>query len=75
MTPRLESMIGSKSTAEVTIDFAKVDVDELDTVAGQYNVSAIPAVFAIKNGQVVDQFVGLKDDDQLDVFIEKLIKK
>lgn len=66
-------MIGSKAAQGV--DLAKVDVDELDLVAGQYNVSSIPSVFAIKNGKVVDQFVGLQDDDQLSAFIENALKK
>ena len=73
LTPRLESVIGSKAAQGV--DLAKVDVDELDLVAGQYNVSSIPSVFAIKNGKVVDQFVGLQDDDQLSAFIENALKK
>lgn len=72
LTPRLES-IANKKSAE--LDLAKVDVDELDAVAGQYNVSSIPAIFAIKNGKIVDQFIGMKNDDQLDSFIAGALKK
>lgn len=72
LTPRLEAIAGKMFTE---IDLAKVDVDELDTVAGQYNVSSIPAIFAVKNGKIVDQFIGSKNDDQLDSFIAEALKK
>ncbi|XP_019370842.1 PREDICTED: thioredoxin, mitochondrial isoform X1 [Gavialis gangeticus] len=37
-------------------------------------VSAVPTVLAMKNGDVVDKFVGIKDEDQLEAFLKKLIK-
>ncbi|KAL8221980.1 UNVERIFIED_CONTAM: hypothetical protein K2H54_074739 [Gekko kuhli] len=36
-------------------------------------VSAVPTVLALKNGNVVDKFVGIKDEDQLEAFLKKLI--
>lgn len=36
-------------------------------------VSAVPTVIAMRGGDVIDQFVGIKDEDQLDSFVEKLI--
>lgn len=36
-------------------------------------VSAVPTVLAMKNGDVVDKFVGIKDEDQLEAFLKKLI--
>ncbi|NXU45119.1 THIOM protein, partial [Drymodes brunneopygia] len=36
-------------------------------------VSAVPTVLAMKNGDVVDKFVGVKDEDQLEAFLKKLI--
>lgn len=70
--PRLETLIGSKGDS---VDLAKVDVDELETLAGEYNVSTIPSVFAIKNGKIVDNFVGSIDDDKLDSFLEGALAK
>ena len=35
-------------------------------------VEAVPTVLGVKAGKVVDRFVGLKDDDVLEIFIEKL---
>ncbi|KAK1155329.1 thioredoxin, mitochondrial [Acipenser oxyrinchus oxyrinchus] len=68
--PRLEKMV-SKQQGKVTM--AKVDIDDHTDLAIEYGVSAVPTVLAIKNGDVVDKFVGIKDEDQLDAFISKLI--
>lgn len=37
-----------------------------------FQVSSIPHVVAFKNGQVVDQFVGLLEDESIGVFLDKL---
>ena len=39
---------------------AKVNVDDNQTLAGQYNVRAIPTLLLFKNGEVRDQIVGLR---------------
>lgn len=36
-------------------------------------VSAVPTVIAMRGGDVVDHFVGIKDDDELDSFVSKVI--
>ena len=38
-------------------------------------VEAVPTVLAMKNGKIVDKFVGLKDDDGLANFVNKLTGK
>lgn len=74
LTPRLETLIGSKK-GEASVDLAKVDIDELDELAAEYNVMSVPSVFALKKGVVVDSFVGLKDEDQLEAFLTKALSK
>ncbi len=44
---------------------AKVDVDQAQQLAAQFNVRSIPAIFILKDGKVVDQFVGLQDKTTL----------
>ncbi len=44
---------------------AKVDVDQAQQLAAQFNVRSIPAIFILKDGQVVNQFVGLQDKTTL----------
>lgn len=36
-------------------------------------VSAVPTVIAMRGGDVIDQFVGIKDDEALDSFVSKLV--
>lgn len=67
--PRLESRIGSSKN---TVDLAKVDIDNLPDIAMEYGVGAVPSVLAFKDGKIIDKFVGVKDDDEIDAFVKKL---
>ncbi|XP_033018248.1 thioredoxin, mitochondrial isoform X1 [Lacerta agilis] len=68
--PRLEKIV-AKQKGKVLM--AKVDIDDHTDLAIEYEVSAVPTVLAMKNGDVVDKFVGIKDEDQLEAFLKKLI--
>ncbi|XP_053707833.1 thioredoxin, mitochondrial isoform X2 [Synchiropus splendidus] len=68
--PRLEKAI-AKQKGRVAM--AKVDIDDHTDLAIEYGVSAVPTVIAMRGGDVVDQFVGIKDDDELDSFVSKII--
>ncbi|TRY65465.1 hypothetical protein DNTS_030058 [Danionella cerebrum] len=68
--PRLEKAV-AKQKGRVAM--AKVDIDEHTDLAIEYGVSAVPTVIAMRGGDVIDQFVGIKDEDQLDSFVNKLI--
>ncbi|XP_026724118.1 thioredoxin, mitochondrial [Athene cunicularia] len=68
--PRLEKMV-ARHDGKVLM--AKVDIDDHTDLAIEYEVSAVPTVLAMKNGDVVDKFVGIKDEDQLEAFLKKLI--
>lgn len=68
--PRLEKAV-AKQKGRVAM--AKVDIDDHTDLAIEYGVSAVPTVLAIRGGDVVDRFVGIKDDDQLDSFVSKVI--
>ncbi|XP_029446272.1 thioredoxin, mitochondrial [Rhinatrema bivittatum] len=68
--PRLEKMV-AKQKGKVLM--AKVDIDDHTDLAIAYEVSAVPTVIAMKNGEVVDKFVGVKDEDQVEAFLKKII--
>ncbi|XP_020511306.1 thioredoxin, mitochondrial [Labrus bergylta] len=68
--PRLEKAI-AKQKGRVAM--AKVDIDDHTDLAIEYGVSAVPTVIAIRGGDVIDHFVGIKDDDELDSFVSKVI--
>lgn len=67
--PRLEKAV-AKQQGRVTM--AKVDIDEHTDLAIEYEVSAVPTVIAMRGGHIIDRFVGIKDEDQIDSFLGKL---
>ncbi|XP_028311168.1 thioredoxin, mitochondrial [Gouania willdenowi] len=68
--PRLEKAV-AKQKGRVAM--AKVDIDDHTDLAIEYGVSAVPTVIAMRGGDVVDHFVGIKDDDELESFVSKVI--
>lgn len=67
--PILEKVIGETDGA---VALAKVDVDANPAVSAQFQVRSIPAVFAVKDGQVVDGFVGAVPESQVRQFVAAL---
>ncbi len=51
----------------------KVDTDRMPEVAAVFGVHSIPAVFAFRNGQVVDEFVGVMPEGELRKWLERLV--
>lgn len=70
LTPRLEAAVDARGEK---LDLAKVDIDEQADLAMQYEVEAVPSVIMFKNGEVTDRFMGLKDKDQIDSFLDKAV--
>lgn len=52
---------------------AKVDIDDHTDLTTEYEVLAVPTVLAMKNGDVLDKFVGIKDEDRLEACLKKLM--
>lgn len=52
------------------VKFVKIDVDQNQEIAGQFNVFSIPTFVTIQKGEVKDQFAGARDkagfEDALD---------
>src|SRR5882724_9340247 len=49
----------------------KVDVDQQPGLAQAFGVRSIPHVFALRNGQLVDQFTGALPEDQVRQWLEQ----
>ncbi len=47
------------------VKIAKVNIDEFQGLAAQFNVRAIPTLLLFKNGQVIEQMVGLRNKSAL----------
>jgi putative thioredoxin len=55
------------------VELVKVDVDSNPQVAQAFKVQGIPAVFAMKDGEVVDSFVGAKPEAEVQTFVDALL--
>lgn len=69
LTPILEKVVAEMGGA---VELAKVDVDANPQVARAFGVQSIPSVFALKDGQVADSFVGALPEAAVREFIKKL---
>lgn len=72
LTPKMKELIEPKDN----IDLAIVDVELNAELVHTFEVKAVPAVVAVRNGLVVDKFIGLVDANMIESLINKLdIKK
>ena len=67
--PLLEQTIAA---TEGAVELAKVDVDANPQIARAFQVQSIPAVYALKDGQVVDGFIGAQPEHLVTEFIARL---
>jgi len=68
--PILESVI-AETQGKVVL--AKVNVDENPAVSQAFQVQGIPAVYALKDGQVVNSFVGAQGEREVQEFVQTLM--
>jgi putative thioredoxin len=68
--PILEKVIGETGGKVV---LAKVDVDANRQTAEAFQVQGIPAVYALRDGKVVDGFVGAQPEAAVREFIDRLL--
>lgn len=62
-TPILEQQVVPAMAGRAKV--AKVNVDDARDLAARFAIRSIPALFIFKDGQVVQQFVGLQRGDAL----------
>jgi putative thioredoxin len=67
--PILEKVVDATGGKVV---LAKVNVDENPQVSASFRVQGIPAVYALKDGKVVDGFVGAQGEAAVAEFVAKL---
>jgi putative thioredoxin len=68
--PALEKVVGE---AKGAVRLVKVNIDENQEIARQLRIQSIPTVYAFRNGQPVDGFMGAIPESQLRAFVAQLI--
>lgn len=67
--PHLEAAVDAAGGA---VKLVKVNIDENPEIAQQLRIQSIPTVFAFKNGQPVDGFMGALPESQVKAFVAGL---
>jgi len=67
--PTIERVV---KDAKGAVKLVKINIDENPAMAGQLRVQSIPAVFAFKDGQPVDGFMGAQPESQIKAFVDRL---
>jgi thioredoxin 1 len=55
------------------ISFAKVNVDELPEVAGQYGIRSIPTLLLLREGKVIEELVGARPYQDLARVLDRYV--
>ncbi len=69
LTPALEKLV---TEAKGAVRLVKVNVDQNQEIAQQLRIQSIPTVYAFKDGQPVDGFMGAVPESQLRAFVQQL---
>jgi putative thioredoxin len=69
LTPVLEKVVRE---ARGAVKLVKINIDENQDIARQMRIQSIPAVFAFRNGQPVDGFMGALPESEVRRFIQRL---
>jgi putative thioredoxin len=67
--PVIEKVVASRNGR---VALAKVNVDENPQIATAFRVQSIPAVFALRDHQVVDSFIGAIPEAAVEEFVSRL---
>ena len=67
--PQLEAAVNAAAGA---VKMVKVNIDENPEIAQQLRIQSIPTVFAFKDGQPVDGFMGAIPESQIKAFVAAL---
>src|SRR5688572_29601509 len=70
LTPALEAAIAKRAGK---VELAKVDVDSNQALAASFGVQGIPAVKALRDGEVVAEFTGAIPPAQIEKWLDTLV--
>lgn len=55
------------------IKFGKVNVEDAPEIASKFEVSSIPNIFILKNGEIVESFLGAKSSEDFEEVLGKYL--
>lgn len=67
--PMLEAAVARRGGA---IELVKVDVDANPGISRMFEVQSIPAVFALRDGDVIDGFIGAVGEAEIEAFLDRI---
>ena len=70
LTPIIEKVVAETGGQ---VELAKVDIDANPGIAQSFQVQSIPAVYGVRDGQVVGNFVGAQGEDAVRSFVTGLL--
>jgi putative thioredoxin len=70
LTPIIEKVVGETNGKAVLV---KINIDENPQAAAAFRVQSIPAVYALRDGQVVNGFIGAQGEDAVRKFVEAVL--
>lgn len=68
--PLIEKVVAETDGA---VQLAKINVDENQGASQAFQVQSIPAVYALRDGQIVDGFMGAKPEAEIREFVQKFL--
>ena len=69
LTPALEKAVKAEGGA---VKLVMLNIDENQNIAGQLRIQSVPTVYAFRDGQPVDGFMGAQPESEIKKFIGKL---
>ena len=69
LTPVLEKVVRE---AKGAVKLVKINIDENKRIAAQMRIQSIPAVYAFRNGQPIDGFMGALRESEVRDFVKRL---
>jgi putative thioredoxin len=70
LTPIIEKVVDATNGKAVLV---KINIDENPQAAAAFRVQSIPAVYALRGGQVVNGFIGAQGEDAVRKFVEAVL--
>lgn len=70
LTPLLESVVTSYGGK---VRLVKINVDEHPAIAGQLRIQSLPTVYAFRDGQPLDGFMGAQQESGIREFIDRVL--